>query len=190
MSVVAPITGVEAAVVPLVFGLLTGERPSAGALTGVVLALAAVVLVSSAASTEGGPRAGLLEALGAGIAFGLFFIALEQAPSESGVWPLIGARISSIVLVLTVAMVGGVKLKPPAGSLRPTAAAGLLDTCANAFYLLAVRQGLLSLVAVLTSMYPAATVALARVVLKERLTPIQLVGIALALVAVILIGVG
>jgi drug/metabolite transporter (DMT)-like permease len=192
MSVVAPITGVEAAVVPVLFGLLTGERPSLSALFGVALALVAVVLVSSAASSteEGERRAGLLEALGAGVAFGIFFIALDRAGSDTGVWPLIGARISSIGLVALVALVGRVKLRPPPGSMRPIAAAGLLDTMANVFYLVAVRQGFLSLVAVLTSMYPAATVALARVVLKERLTPIQLVGIALALVAVILIGLG
>lgn len=191
MSVVAPITGVEAAVIPVVFGLIAGERPSTGAMVGIALALVAVVLVSSSASTSGGDGgAGLPEALGAGLAFGIFFIALDRGGSDTGIWPLVGARISSISLVLIVAAVARVKLKPPPGSMPAIAATGVLDVTANLFYLVAVRQGLLSLVAVLTSMYPAATVALARVFLKERLAPLQLVGIALALIAVILIGAG
>jgi len=191
MSVVAPITGVEAAVVPVVFGLVAGERPSIGATVGIALALAAVVLVSSSGSSASdNRRAGLPEALGAGLAFGVFFIALERAGSDTGIWPLVGARISSISLTLIVAAIARTKLKPPAGTMPAIAGAGVLDVTANLFYLVAVRQGFLSLVAVLTSMYPAATVALARVVLKERLAPLQLAGFALALVAVILISVG
>lgn len=191
MSVVAPITGVEAAAVPVIFGLASGERPSAGAYVGIALALLAVVLVSSSGSTgSDSRRAGLPEALGAGLAFGIFFIALDQAGPDTGIWPLIGARISSISLTAGIAVLARTKLKPPAGTMPAIAAAGILDVTANIFYLVAVRRGFLSLVAVLTSMYPAATVALARVVLKERLAPVQLVGIALALAAVILIGVG
>ena len=191
MSVVAPITGVEAAVVPVVFGLVAGERPSIGALVGIALALVAVVLVSSGGSSSSDAgRSGLPEALGAGLAFGVFFMALDQAGADTGIWPLVGARISSISLTLIVAAITRTKIKPPAGTMPAIVGAGVLDVTANIFYLVAVRQGFLSLVAVLTSMYPAATVALARVVLKERLAPLQVVGIALALVAVILISVG
>ncbi len=193
MSMVAPITGVEAAGVPVIAGLLLlGERPSAVALAGVLLALVAVVVVSGATEegAKGNSRVGLLEAIGAGIAFGVFFICLDQAPDTSGIWPLLSGRAASLLLVAAVALGTRVSPKPPAGTMGQIAAAGLLDVSANILYLLATRQGLLSLTAVLTSMYPGATVLLARVLLKERLLPMQVVGLAIAVAAVILIGLG
>lgn len=193
MSVVAPLTGVEAAGIPVVFALLVGERPSALALGGVVLGLCAVGLVSSAPVAPGSTQAraaGVAEALGAGLAFGVFFICLDQAPDGAGIWPLVGARASSMTLIGAVALAGRVRLKPPPGTSSAIAATGLLDVAANVLYLLATQRGLLSLTAVITSMYPGGTVVLARVFLKERLARMQLVGLAIAGAAVILIGLG
>jgi len=193
MSVVAPVTGVEAAGIPVIFALLTGERPSTVALGGVLLGLIAVALVST---SSGGPgvtqraTAGLPEALGAGFAFGVFFICLDKAPDGAGIWPLIGARASSILLITIVALIARVELLRAKASFRPIAAAGMLDVIANVLYLLATQRGLLSLTAVLTSMYPGGTVLLARIFLKERLARIQLVGLGVAGAAVVMIGIG
>lgn len=198
MGAVAPITGVEAAAVPVIFGLISGERPSALALAGVIVALGAVGLVSSepkatatAALSKGGrlqPGVGL--ALGAGIAFGAFFILLDRAGDDSGLWPLVGARISSL-LTIAIALVVTRGFERPARAAVPAiAGAGVLDVAANLFFLLAARQGLLSIVAVLTSMYPATTVVLARFVLKERFHRTQVAGLGLAGLGVVAMTLG
>ncbi|MDQ3752264.1 MAG: DMT family transporter [Actinomycetota bacterium] len=201
MTVVAPTTAVEAATIPVIFGLAGGERPSAVALAGVALALPAVALVSS--SPRGGPGdtaghggvegrlpPGLLDGLAAGLAFGFFFISLERTGSGSGLWPLVMARATAVVCVGTAALLTGRSLRPSPGTTRSIAAAGGLDVLANILYLLASRRGLLSLVAVLTSLYPASTVLLARVVLRERLWRVQAAGLVLAAVGVGLIAAG
>jgi uncharacterized membrane protein len=192
MGAVAPITGVEAAAVPVIFGLVSGERPSALALAGVVVALGAVGLVSSSPSDsvdarrEGGPRLqpGVGLALCAGIAFGAFFILLDAAGDDSGLWPLVGARISSVATIAIALLATKGYEKPVRSAWLPIAGAGVLDVAANLFFLLAARQGLLSIVAVLTSMYPATTVVLARVLLNERFHQTQLVGLGLAALGV------
>lgn len=194
MSQIAPVTAVQAASVPVIFGLLSGERPGFGPLLGIAFALVAVALVSSGApdpDTSGpGDRRGLLLATGAGIGFGLFFVLLDLAGNDSGMWPLVGARIASISAVLLAALLSRRSLRPSPGSLPVIAAAGLFDVSANLSYLLATRVGLLSLVAVLTSMYPAMTVVLARVVLHERMHRLQIFGVIVAAAAVTLIATG
>ncbi|MBA2274625.1 MAG: EamA family transporter [Actinobacteria bacterium] len=201
MTVVAPTTAVEAATFPVIFGLAGGERPSAVALTGVALALAAVALVSSSPrgapggiAGQAGPGGrlppGLLEALAAGLAFGFFFISLERTSPESGLLPLVVARATAMVSVGLAALLTRRSLRPSPGTSSSIATAGGLDVLANILYLLASRQGLLSLVAVLTSLYPASTVLLARVVLRERLWRVQAAGLILAAVGVALIALG
>jgi drug/metabolite transporter (DMT)-like permease len=192
MSVVAPTTGVIAAVVPVLAGLLLGERPSALSLTGVVVALIAVTLVS-ASPHHGGERrgySGIREAVGAGVGFGAFFILLSLAGDDSGLWPLIGTRSASLGIVTLIALTMGRSLRPTRGSFRLIAGAGILDVAANLLFLAATRVGLLSLVAVLTSMYPGATVVLARFVLHERLHRLQLVGLVCSALGVALIAGG
>jgi drug/metabolite transporter (DMT)-like permease len=188
MSVVAPVTGLLAAAVPVAVGLLEGDRPAALVAVGMALALGAIVLVSA----EGGgslrpadPR-GVLLALGAGMGFGLFFVALSYTDDDAGTWPLLGARCASVGLLGALALArrsGGL----PSSARSYTAVAGALDVAANLLYLLAVREGLLSVVAVLTALYPVSTVALARIVLRERFVPVQRTGMAVALVATVLI---
>lgn len=202
MSAVAPITAVEAASVPVLFGLAMGERPSALALAGVVLALVAVALVSLSADPEAETRdrgdtrpgrwtdTGIAHALAAGFAFGAFFILLDRAGDDTGLWPLVGARISSVLSIGMALIVASGWSPPQRGSWRTIAGAGALDVAANVFYLLATREGLLSIVAVLTSMYPATTVLLARVTLGERFRPAQSVGLLVALVGVVAIALG
>ncbi len=201
MTVVAPTTAVEAAAIPVIFGLVGGERPSAVALAGVAVALAAVALVSSSprgspgdTSGQGGGEGrlppGLPDALVAGLAFGLFFISLERTGSESGLWPLVAARATAMVAVGASGLLTRRSLRPSSGTIGSIATAGGLDALANILYLLASRQELLSLVAVLTSLYPASTVVLARVVLRERLWRVQAGGLFLAGVGVALIGLG
>ncbi|WP_188191676.1 DMT family transporter [Nonomuraea sp. SYSU D8015] len=190
MSVVAPTTAVTSAALPVVFGLATGERPRFWALVGVALALGSVLLVSKDGTTGGRASVGaLLTSLAAGAGFGGFFILLAMAPADAGLWPLVGARLSSVSVVALVALVIRRSLRPRAGSLHIIVAAGVLDMAANVLYLLAQRQGLLSLVAVLVSLYPASTLLLARQVLGERLRGVQVTGVACALGAVALIAV-
>lgn len=193
MSVVAPVTGVVAAISPVLVGLLRGERPGPVPLLGVVLALGAVALVSSAPhpdSDASAHRSGLLDALVAGLGFGVFFIGLDLAGDDTGLWPLVAARLGSLVLVAAFAVILRRPLLVEAPVRRSAAGAGVLDVAANLFYLLGTRAGLLSLVAVLTSMYPASTVVLARVVLDERLRRSQIAGLACAAVGVAMIAAG
>ena len=197
MSVIAPITAVEAASVPVVFGLVTGERPPLIAGIGVVLALGAVGLVSAAPDREGVKlraradlsESGLFHALGAGLGFGFFFIFLKEAGGEAGLWPIVIARAASLLLALMLAFGMRRAIRPAAGTWPTIVAAGVLDVAANMFFLAASREGLLSIVAVLTSLYPASTMVLARTFLGERLARPQLAGLGLAVVGVVFIAI-
>ncbi len=198
MSIVAPVTAACAATIPVPAGLALGERPGRAALAGVAVAIVAIALVSRQRSRAAGgrqpegrcARAALTTAVTAGVAFGAFFILLDRASTQAGLWPLVGSRAGSFLLYGSVALATNTALRLPRAALRTTLSAGVLDMAANVFYLVALRHGLLSIVAVLTSLYPASTVVLARVVLKERMSPLQLGGIACAAVAVVLIAGG
>ncbi len=202
MSVIAPVTGVEAAALPVIFGLLTGERPGTLPLIGVVLAVVAVALVSLApegdveevsvpgSSRDPHRRSGLVHAGAAGLGFGLFFIFLGNAGEDTGMWPLVAARAASIGAVALAALVARRSVRAERSALPGIALTGGLDVAANILYLLASREGLLSIVAVLTSMYPASTVVLARFIGKERLWPTQLAGLGVAAIGVTLIAAG
>ena len=195
MGVVAPLTGVGAAVLPVGWGLLSGERPSALSLVGVVAALGAIVLVASGEGDGDGERrptgrTGVLLALGAGAAFGGVFIILAATGDDAGFWPLVTARTASVGVMALVALTGRFRFRIVKGTLLLVVAAGVLDVTANGLFLLAAREGLLSLVAVLSSLYPAATAFLARLVLGERLQRPQLAGVGLALAGVTLIAAG
>ncbi len=189
MSVLSPITALVSAVLPVAVGLGQGERLSAGAVTGIGLALVAVVLVSTAprgASARPSPVA-LALAVGAGTAIAVQLVCLHQAPADSGLAPLIAGRAVSSVVVLAAVVVlrgrwgGGENAR--AGAVAALAA-GALDSLANLAFLLAARRGDLAVVAVVTALYPAATVLLARTLLAERLRPAQLAGLGAGAVAV------
>jgi drug/metabolite transporter (DMT)-like permease len=169
-----------------------GERPGVVAGVGIVLALVAVVLVSREATDEDvTPHTFTAKVawltLGSGVAFGLNFVLIHQAPVEARLWPLVFARASATVVVVIVAAVSD-NLRPPTGPpLRLAVTAAMLDTAANIAALLALQASLLSLAGVLMSLYPAATVLLAIVLLRERVTRWQALGMVLALAAVAMI---
>lgn len=194
MSVVAPLTAVLSAVVPVAAGLLLGERPSGLVLAGVLLAAGAVVLVGaeegrlpSVAQLRGPVVAG---ALGAGTGFGLLFVLLTRADDDTGFEPLVAARVASLLLLAGVGILGRRPLLPRGAPPALVLASGLGDMTANALFVLASRLGLLSVTGVLLALYPAGTVLLAVLVLRERLARLQLVGLALAATGVALIAVG
>lgn len=189
MSVVAPLSAVLAAVVPVAWGLLTGERPSAPALIGVPLALVAIALVSGARLGRFGRGPGVAEGIGAGIGFGFFFILIANSESAE-LWTLTFARIASISVILAIALASKASLKPGPGTGWYVLGAGVLDMAANLLFLMAERRGLLTLVSVITALYPASTVVLARFVLHERLARSQVIGLLLAALGVGLISLG
>lgn len=189
ISVVSPLTAVLVAGVPVSAGLAMGERPGLVAGIGIVLALIAVVLVSREATDEDEqPHRFTAKVawltVGSGLAFGLNFVLIHQAPVDAHLWPLFFARLSATSVVLLVALFTGNFRAPRGFPLKLAVAAALLDTCANVTMLLALQASMLSLASVLVSLYPAATVVLAIVVLRERVTRWQVVGMVLALVAV------
>jgi drug/metabolite transporter (DMT)-like permease len=194
MSVVAPITAVCAALVPLGIGLVLGERPQPLAGAGVVVALIAVALLSQS-DTQSDPDGhapvrlgrGVRVALASGVAIGGFFACLAQTKAAAVLWPLAMSRSVSVSIFLAIALATGRPAGVPRGALAPALACGALDMVANALYLAAARQGQLGLVATLSSLYPASTVLLARLVLGERLGVWQQAGVAGAVGAVLLI---
>ena len=188
MSVVSPVTAVMVVALPVTAGFVSGERPGAIALVGVVLALVAVTLVSreTAGATTMSARAWWLTA-GAGVTFGVYFILVDRVGEGTGLWPLLANRVAASAVVLAAALGTG-QVRPPRGvPLRLAVAAGALDVTANAALLYALQGGLLSLVSVVSSLYPAATVGLAAVVLGERTRRVQRVGLVLAAASVALI---
>ena len=198
MTVVAPVTGVVAAVVPVLVGLALGERPGLLAGVGIMLALVAVLLVGGVVDGLFGAGhvsvspATIATAAAVGAAFGMLFVAYSRT-GDSGLWPLLTARAGATPLLL-LAFVWWRRSDPGVamsrGVLLPGVAIGLMVGAANGLYLVATRRGLLSLVAVLVALYPASTVALATVLDGERATRWQLVGMALAGLAVAFITVG
>ena len=190
MTVVAPITAVCAVAIPVIASILLGERPVPIALAGILLGILSIVLVSHqrvSATTGQRSRAGVGTALISGVAIGIFFLIFAQTDSNAGMWPLLVARAVSFALFGAIAITGRRSLRMPGRVLAMAIASGVLDMLANALYLLAARQGPLSLVVTLSSLYPASTALLARVVLRERLSLWQVIGVGCALAAVVLI---
>ncbi|WP_432170762.1 EamA family transporter [Streptomyces sp. 1222.5] len=186
MNVLSPVTALVSAALPVAVGLLQGEHLTAAGLVGLPLALLAVVLVSAGrgAGSARPSRTALLLALGAGAAIALQLVFLHQAPSGSGVAPLIVGRAVSSAVTLAAAGLMRRRLGPERPAYAMSAAAGVLDSVANLLFLLAARSGDLPVVAVITALYPAGTVLLARGVLAERIHRGQLAGLGAAAVAV------
>jgi drug/metabolite transporter (DMT)-like permease len=190
VSVVAPVTAVCAITIPVLVSIGLGDRPGAVALAGIGVAISSVALISRHDDPAGnlrGPDRSLAIALASGVAIGAFLVCLARAGSAAGVWPLLIARATSTAALAAAAGMANVRLAVPRSVLPVVAACGALDMVANALYLLAARGGSLGLVATLASLYPASTVLLARLVLRERLQPVQSVGLACAAVAIVLI---
>ena len=191
ISVVSPLAAVLNAAVPVAVGVAMGERPGSAAVVGVVLALVAVMLVSREAPVEGTPyrftpKVAWLTVV-AGSAMGLNLVFLHQAPHECKLWPLVFARVAATAVVFLMAGTSGNMKLPRGTSLKLALSTALLDIFANITMLAALHTWLLSLTSILVSLYPAATVVLAMVVLRERVTRLQGVGMVLAMGSVAMI---
>jgi drug/metabolite transporter (DMT)-like permease len=193
MSVVAPISATAAAV-PVLVGLIEGERPSTLQVAGMATALAGVILASREPVEEGAPppnRAAIGLALVAAAGFGTFFVGIDKASATAEVpWVILVQRCASLLLLVIAALAVRPELPRDVPSIALLGMIGVLDLGANGLYALATTHGLLSVVSVLGSLYPAVTVVLARFVLAERIARIQEVGVVLALAGVIAISAG
>jgi len=194
MSVVAPVSGLVATVLPVAVALAEGERPAAGVYAGALLCLVAIVLASAAGDTGPAGRPGRLGraiayGTASGASFGLFFLLIRNAGQSGELWPVAAGRIGELAIVLAAAAV----LRPGlprgvGGSITLAAAgAGAIDVLANICYVAATRIGAFGLAVVLASLYPGVTVLLARVVLGERLRWVQRVGLGLAAIGILLV---
>jgi drug/metabolite transporter (DMT)-like permease len=205
MSILSPLTAVVSAVVPMTVGLVGGDRLAPIGYWALGLALVAVVLVGfvpERGAVRARPR-GVIMAIGSGIMIGVFMIMIDLTPDESGLVPLVLNRaVNGAIMFVVVGIVGLLALRrrrSEGGSMLPTrtaidritlraglalaAGCGVVDVTANFLLLLGIRAGDLSVMSVLTAMYPAGTILLAAVVLKERIAPVQWVGLVLALAA-------
>lgn len=195
ISVVSPLAALVDAAVPICFGVLSGERPSPVATAGIALALTAVVLISREAGA-GDPtphrftRKVAWLTIASGLALGLNFVCIDHTELQSRLWPLLFARAAATVLVVVLATATRNATLPSGFPLRLALIAGVLDTGANVTMVLTLHTSLLSLGSVLISLYPAATVVLAIVVLRERVHRWQVVGMVLAAAAVAMITTG
>lgn len=194
MNVVAPVSALMSALIPVGIALATGERPGTVALAGSALCLAAIALVSIepngsrvvARTTGRALAAGLVS----GVMFGLFFFCIAKAGHDGGLWSLVAARSAGMVIALAAA--AWTRSRPVWWDRDPTAfwmalLSGGSDVTANVFYLLATQHGMLSLAVVITALYPGVTVLLARIVFGERMRPVQQAGLVLAAAGIVLV---
>lgn len=212
MGVVAPVSAVTSAIVPVVAGFALGERPAPVALLGIALALPAVAMVARERRLADEPpqvaTGTLVRALAAGVGFGGYLVLISRTGEASNLWPVLIGRGGSIVVLVVIGMALGVLPRPRRqevgaravvgdggvpedsdGGVRLAAVGGVFDAGGNVFYLLAVRADLLVIVAAVQSLYPAATVGLAGAFQGERPQRVQWFGMALALVAVVLVAI-
>ena len=193
MGVVAPISGVGAAVVPVVVGVATGERPGALVWLGLFLALPGIWLVAREPGLDASQPTtaeGVVDGVLAGLGFGVIFAAMGQVPDPAGYWPLAIAQSTALLAIaLTAAALGG-SIVPRARSDWWGFGGGVLATAAVLAFLLATQRGLLTVSSVLTSLYPAFTVLLASAWLKEHMHRAQGLGLGLCAVAVICVAAG
>ena len=204
MGVVGPVSAVGAAALPVIVGVLTGERPAALVWAGILVAAPAIWLVAreprpdeprpdgpSPGPTDVGLAAGLLDGVLAGAGFGLLFVALGQVEQEAGYWPVAVAQAVGVTTVVLLALaLGGSAVPRHRSELVGGMASGALSGLAVIGFLVATQQGLLAVSAVLTSLYPAGTVVLAAVLLHERVHRVQAIGLALCAVCVTFVALG
>ena len=189
MSVASPLSALVAVVLPVAAGLLFGERLPPTAWIGIATGVIAVIMVSQVRADAPHPISlrVLVMSAAAGVFISVFLVALERTPDDSGLWPLVVVRVVTSILMLALAMGTRVVARPPREALLLGASSTVLDVLATLLFLLATREGLLSVVAVITALYPAATVLMAKVVLGEHLQAIQRFGLVLAAVSVSLL---
>lgn len=193
-GVVSPVSSVGAAGIPVLAGLALGEQPSLVVLAGLVAGIASIWLVSGTTprSQKGhaGSTAGLWEGLGAGVMLAAMYLTLSRADYASGPWPVVGMQVG-VLAVIGLAMLG-LRQRPsiPRADIVGVAVVGITAVLGALGFIYAARQGLVSIAAVLASMSPAITILLARMLIAERFTPRQIVGLGIAAAAILLISLG
>ncbi|HEY4418668.1 MAG TPA: EamA family transporter [Pseudonocardia sp.] len=208
MGVVAPLSSVVGAGLPLVAGVLSGERLGPLTVLAIVVALVAILLATAGTRRDAAATTGLLLGLAAGVGFGLFFVGLGATSDDSGLLPLLAGRVTSLTLVAVLVLRHRLPLRTRHAVLQPELAgpaapasvpasapspvrlmivSGIFDSVANVLFLLSARLGDLGVSAVVVSLYPVVVVLLARLVLRERLTGMQLASAGLALGASVLL---
>ena len=191
-AIVSPLSALIGAILPVAFGALLGEKPAKLALVGAALCLPAILLLAyekGETRDKAKLKASFLYGIVAGLGFGAFFIAISRTSADSGLWPLVGSRAATLVIVAAILVFGSRKFSIARASVPTALFAGAADMAANVFFLLATRTGLLMLVTLVTSIYPAPTVILARIFQGQKISVPRAAGIALALAGVALIGI-
>ncbi len=201
VAIASPVAAVIGALVPLGYGIAMGETLSATDWMGVAIALPAILLLSWEPSRQSRREAGqkaaetglvrraLILASMAGIGFGLFFVLVSETAPASGLWPLVAARITSVIVLVGLAVARSVGIRVAPGARMPAIGAGALDMLANVLFLLAARTGLLAVAVVVSSLYPAPTVVRAALHFRERLAPSRVAGLIMAICSVALMSV-
>ncbi len=189
MTVVAPISAVMMASVPVVVGLAQGERPSVIGLIAIPLGIFSVAMISDffGPNHRRAPRNVILMALVSGTTFGSLFVMLEHTSDGSGLWPVVAMRTASVPYMAIVVLTTRQSIRSSRKHVGIIIGSGVMDSIANVLYLIAVRNGLMTVVAVIIAMYPASTLALATGLDKEQVHPLQISGIALAAVSLVML---
>lgn len=206
MAIGAAVAGIVTAVLPAVFGLVGGERPAAIAMIGMVLAIGSIAPIVTDAGTTAAirpgsgsgrlpsvtnlRRLGVIDGAIAGLGWGGTSIFLAQTPIDGGLWPVASAQTATVLILTVIAVVSSHRVVPPRSAALQAGSVGILHLSGVVLFLIALQRGLLTLVAVVQSLYPAVTILLARSVLKERLARRQVAGLIAAGVGVTLIGLG
>jgi drug/metabolite transporter (DMT)-like permease len=183
MGVVAPLSALTSAGLPLVVGVTAGESTGPVTVCGVAVALLAIALATAGTRRDRAATGGLLLGIGSGVGFGVFFVALNATPPDSGLWPLLAAKVASVVVFGPLLLARRSSSEATWRRFGLILLSGTADMVANVLFLLATREGALSVSAVLVSLYPVVVVVLARFVLRERLSWLQATSVALALTA-------
>jgi drug/metabolite transporter (DMT)-like permease len=186
MSIASPVSALVAAALPVFVGSFSDGFPGVWALVGFVMALGAVWLISGGVGLKLQPEKLFLPLL-SGVCFAAFFIFLDRGSGQSILWPLVATRIASIISLLSYSVATRQPWIPTRDSWFPIIMSSLLDSAGNALYAMSARMGRMDAAAVLGSLYPGSTVLLAWFILKERVSPLQMAGIAVALIAIVLI---
>jgi uncharacterized membrane protein len=190
MGVVAPLSAIGTALLPLTVGLAQGDRPSQLALFGVVCAFPAIALISRVVDDNPAHRGGVLDGILAGVGFGMLFTFLGQIGDSAGLYPLAASQFASVLGVIATATILREAWLPRERAPWNAVVMGPLGASAQGAFLYATHHGLLSIVSVISSLYPASTVLLAAVVLREKIHGWQGVGLVFATLAVALVAAG
>ena len=194
VAIVSPTAALVGSLLPLLFGLIIGDGVSTVGWIGIALILPAVVLLSyehlEAGTSAEERRRAFLFGIAGGTGFGFFFIFIAQTDSAAGLWPLAGARVSSLTMVACYSLVRGRRLIVRGAGSVPTVLAGVLDMLANIAFMLAVQSGRIIMVTAVASVYPAPTVLLARIIYGEKVHPLRWAGLVAAAAGVACMGIG